>query len=180
MNLTQEQRKWMWIAAAIFIFWYVVRPMIFYAIEIVTYPARYAQMASARQRQAKLSAETLGIPLNRLLGIWDGRAEIANRGPCSLKFELRQRELGQYAGFSTLTCGIQPKSGQPDSETAILSGAAENGSFRFRVEKVVAPDAKGCAPSSFTLTPFGVTQLAAEWKEPTCSGGHVLMTRTKP
>jgi hypothetical protein len=175
MNLNQEQRKFMWIAICLLGFWYIVRPMIFYAIEIVTYPARYAHMASVRQQQAKAAAATLGIPPNRLLGMWEGKAVIDNRGLCGLKFELRQAQEGKLAGFSTLSCQGEKAS---DPETAILTGAADRGSFEFRVDKVVG--GIGCAPSSFTLTPFGAAQMAAEWKERTCSGGHMLLRRTKP
>ena len=180
-SLTPQQRKWMWIAAGLLGFWYIGRPMIFYAIQIITYPAQVARMSAIREQQAKAAAATpatLGIPVNRLFGIWEGKTTIDNRGPCGLRFELRQGQGGKLAGFSTLGCVKGP--GSVDSETAILSGAAEKGSFQFRVDKVVGPDANGCAPSSFTLTPFGSTQMAAEWKEPTCSGGHVLLTRTKP
>jgi hypothetical protein len=179
MNLTKDQRKFMWIAIALFGFWYFVRPMIFYAMQA----SFYRQQAAVRQQQAKAAAATpatLGIPPNRLLGIWEGKTLIDNRGLCSLRFELRQGQEGRFAGFSTLTCLIGRGPGSSDPETAILSGTAEKGSFQFRVDKVVGPDGNGCAPSAFTLTPFGATQLAAEWKEPTCSGGHVLLTRTRP
>jgi hypothetical protein len=115
------------------------------------------------------------MPLNRLLGIWEGRTAMESRGLCSLKFELRQGQEKQLAGFSTLTC----QGGRSaDPETAILSGAPEKGSFQFHVDKVVGSG--GCAPGSFTLTPFGNAQMAAEWKETGCSGGHALLTRTKP
>jgi hypothetical protein len=170
MNLTKDQRKWMWIAIGLFCFWYFVRPMIFYAMQA----SFYRQQAAVRQQQAKAAAATpatLGIPLNRLLGIWEGKTVIDNRGLCSLQFELRQGQEGRFAGFSTLACLIGRGPGSSDPETAILSGAAEKGSFQFRVDKVVGPDGNGCAPSAFTLTPFGATQLAAEWKEPSAPAG---------
>jgi hypothetical protein len=183
MNLTTEQRKWMWIAVAVIVFWYFVRPMIFYAMQMTAYRAQYARMAAVRQQQAKAAAPTpatLGIPLNKLLGIWEGKTAIEGRGNCALKFELRQSPDVRLAGFSTLNC--QPLRGNvsADPETAILSGAANKGSFQFRVDKVVGPDRNGCAPMAFTLTPFGVNQLAAEWQEQGCPGGHAILRRTKP
>ncbi len=68
----------------------------------------------------------------------------------------------------------------PPIETAILSGAADKGSFQFRVDKVIGSDRNGCAPMSFTLTPFGSDQLAAEWQGQGCRGGHVILRRTRP
>ena len=178
-SLTPQQRKTMWIAIGVLAFWYIGRPLIFYTIQLLTYPTRYARMAEIREQQARAAAAapaTLGIPMNRLLGIWEGKTAIDNRGLCGLKFELRQGQDRKFAAFSTLTC--QGGRGFSDPETAILSGAAEKGLFQFRVDKVVGGN--GCAPSSFTLTPFGSTQMAAEWKETTCTGGQALMTRTKP
>jgi hypothetical protein len=60
----------MWIAAGLLGFWYIGRPIIFYAIQIITYPAQVARMSAIRQQQAKAAAATpatLGIPMNRLL-----------------------------------------------------------------------------------------------------------------
>ena len=178
-SLTPQQRKTMWIVAGVLGFWYLGRPLIFYTIQLITYPTQLARMAEIRQQQARAAAAapaTLGIPMNRLLGIWEGKTVIENRGSCSLKFELRQGQERKLAGFSTLTCVGGRGASEP--ETAILSGAAEKGSFQFRVDRVVGGN--GCAPSSFILTPFGSAQMAAEWKETACSGGHALLTRTKP
>jgi hypothetical protein len=65
-----------------------------------------------------------------------------------------------------------------DPEAAILTGTMrQDGAIQFHVDKAVGSDSNGCAPTSFTLTPFGSNQLAAEWQEKTCGGGHVLMQR---
>ncbi len=106
MNLTSEQRKWMWIAAAVIVFWYFVRPMIFYAMQIAAFQQQQTARA-AQRRQAKPAGPTpatLGVPLNKLLGIWEGKTAIEGRGNCALKFELRQAPDVRLSGFSTLNC----------------------------------------------------------------------------
>jgi hypothetical protein len=66
--------------------------------------------------------------------------------------------------------------GQPDPDSAILSGKVENGSIRFHVDRTIGKDINGCAIASLTLTPFGPNQLAAEWQDGgTCHGGHVIL-----
>jgi hypothetical protein len=65
-------------------------------------------------------------------------------------------------------------------ESAILSGTVDNGSIRFTVDKTIGTSSHGCAASSFTLTPFGNSQLAAEWQEATCQGGHAILQKVRP
>jgi hypothetical protein len=62
---------------------------------------------------------------------------------------------------------------------AILSGAMENGSIRFHVDKTIGTNSNGCAATSFTVTPFGSNQLAAEWQEGGCQGGHVILQKAR-
>jgi hypothetical protein len=178
-NITPQQRKTMWIAGGVVAFWYVGRPMLFYIIQLLLFPFQAFHQAQ-RPQQPPATPATLGIPMNRLTGIWEGKGPIEGRGNCGLRFEMRQaQQAGHFSGFFTLTCQLR-SAAPPIPATAILSGAAEKGSFQFHVDKVVGPDASGCAPSAFTLTPFGSSQLAAEWQETTCGGGHLMLQRTKP
>jgi hypothetical protein len=62
---------------------------------------------------------------------------------------------------------------------AVLSGAMENGSIRFHVDKTVGTNSNGCAATSLTLTPFGTNQLAAEWQEGGCEGGHIILQKAR-
>jgi hypothetical protein len=62
---------------------------------------------------------------------------------------------------------------------AVLSGTMENGSIRFHVDKTVSTNSNGCAATSFNLVPFGSNQLAAEWQEEGCQGGHVILQKVR-
>jgi len=133
-------------------------------------------------------------PFARFQGIWRGRAALDGRGICDLKFELREKpdEPGNFSGYSTMTCsavGALMPSKQVsvkeqtlnvmDPEAAIFTGKPENGSLQFHVDKTVGTDSNGCAPTAFTLTPFGGNQLAAEWHEATCRGGHMILVKAR-
>jgi hypothetical protein len=128
-----------------------------------------------------------------LLGTWQGGGPLPGHGMCSLKFELRKKTdgPGQFSGYPLLICmplipgSITHSGGNPQDAllaqysplSAVLTGTPVNGSLQFTVDKVIGKGASGCALSSFTLTPFGADQLAAEWQEGTCQGGQILLKR---
>jgi hypothetical protein len=129
-------------------------------------------------------------PPATISGIWQGRTAIAGRGLCTLRIELHENEPAHFSGFSSLACAnfaplMAKDDRNPASATlnrmspaaAVLSGAMENGSIRLRVDKTVSANSNGCAATSFTLTPFGSNQLAAEWQEEGCQGGHIIMQK---
>jgi len=134
-------------------------------------------------------------PFAKLSGIWRGRTAIDGRGVCDLKFELRERpdEPGHFSGYSTMTCNgagqLMPRNrlnartrtlNVMDPESAIFSGAIEKGSIEFRLDKTIGTDSDGCAPTTFSLTPFGAGQLAAEWREGgSCGGGRLILRRAR-
>jgi hypothetical protein len=131
-------------------------------------------------------------PFAKISGIWRGGAALDGRGICNLKFELNEQAEGRFTGYSTMTCTAtgplmaEKKINQRasalnrmDPEAAILTGAVEQGSIEFHVDKTVGADAQGCAPTSFSLTPFGANQLAAEWQEATCAGGHMILRKVR-
>lgn len=130
-------------------------------------------------------------PFARVSGVWRGRVALDGRGNCDLKFELKENEPGHFAGYSTMTCTANGPLvakkvnrralalNRMDPEAAILSGVIEKGSIEFHADKVVGTDSNGCAPTSFILTPFGANQLAAEWRENTCEGGHLVLRRAR-
>jgi len=66
-----------------------------------------------------------------------------------------------------------------DPETSILSGTLAKTSVELTAEKTVGTDNNGCSTSSVSLSPFGKGQLAAEFKEGTCSGGHMILRKAR-
>jgi hypothetical protein len=158
-----------------------------------------AQRASAAATTPAVPKSPAGVPARApastgsLAGIWHGRIAITGRGICTLSLELHEDEPGQFSGFSSLACAnfapLMPPQDQADKAaavlnrmnpaSAILSGAMENGSIHFKVDRTIDASGNGCAATSFTVTPFGTNQLAAEWQEEGCSGGHVILQKAR-
>ncbi len=122
-------------------------------------------------------------------GIWRTKTAIQGRGLCTLRLELKEPAPTSYQSYSSLTCvnyaGLQNRPNTPvavmngvNPAAAILSGWMEDGSIQLKVDKILGASTEGCAATSFTLTPFGAKELAVEWKEATCAGGHALMQRS--
>jgi hypothetical protein len=127
--------------------------------------------------------------LQSLAGTWQGESLVEKRGLCNIRFELKPAaNPGEFSGYSTLVCAYTPllpglekpktMSGVADfmrPVSSILSGIPAAGGLQFHVEKTLGDK---CPPTSFTLTPFSA-QLAAEWQDAACGGGHIIMARTK-
>lgn len=199
MTITQEQRKFIWISA-------VVLAVIYFTPYIVTALMQIVYMPQAAQvRQipappgtgrgplpASSPAPPPPAPFRDLLGQYSGSATLATRGICALRFELRdnREKPGVFSGYSTLACtplGL-PEYNRPNADlsamlmmrlkptSAILTGAAEDDAIRFHVDDTISsPD--GCAPTEFTVKPFGTNQMAVEWQD-SCHGGAIVLNRT--
>jgi len=132
--------------------------------------------------------------LTNMSGIWQGQAALDGRGVCRGRLEMHPAETspGDYTGYFTLSCtSANPLMSAPnrhnaatamknnmDPAAAILSGHAENGVVNLTVEKTVGTDINGCTATSFTLTPFGINRLTAQWQQANdCPAEEMVMGR---
>ena len=156
-----------------------------------TTPAPVPAAPSGVPAVAPAPARALPPPAT-ISGIWQGRTAITGRGICTLRIELHENEPAHFSGFSSLACAnFAPLMAKDDRNpaaatlnrmspaAAVLSGTMENSSIRFHVDKTVSTNSNGCAATSFTLTPFGTNQLAAEWQEEGCQGGRVILQKAR-
>jgi hypothetical protein len=134
-------------------------------------------------------AEAMG----NLSGVWEGRGPTPSRGICNLRVELKQGDPGHYTGYSRFSCiPVQSMLGAPkgantmanlmtsmNPDAAILTGIVEKGAIQLHTDKTIGTDINGCAVSELTLTPFGASATAAEWKEGTCQGGSLMLQRAR-
>jgi hypothetical protein len=156
--------------------------------------ARAAKAAAAKAVPGAKSSQAAPKPPapSPYAGIWTGRTAIDGRGTCTLHLELTDKpgESNHFTGFSSMVCNnAGPLVGRGamsrkalalnrmDPEAAILSGTLEKTSVELTAEKTVGADSNGCSTSSLSLTPFGKGQLAAEFKESTCQGGHMILKK---
>jgi len=139
--------------------------------------------------EAKLAKEAEAF--GNLSGVWEGRGPTPSRGICNLRLELKQGDPGHYTGYSRFSCiPVQSMLGAPkDANTmaslmtnmtpdaAILTGTVEKGTIHLHTDKTIGTDINGCSVSELSLTPFGASAIAGEWKEGTCQGGSLMMQR---
>src|SRR5664280_2046677 len=80
---------------------------------------------------------------------------------------------------------LSPDGTSPDPATvfmalkpmsAILSGAPEDGSILFRVDKTLGDN---CPMTGLTLTPFGIKQIAVQWEDTFCGGGYMVLSKVR-
>jgi hypothetical protein len=184
----QRRNKILLICAAIFIGSYVARYFILTAMRMA-----YSQHAPQKPKPKPTHTENPELSglaadaaaLCNLSGVWEGRGPFKDRGSCDLRLELKQTEPGHYSGDSRFSCiNLAPASpnvmsmiNRVNIDAEIMTGKVEKGSIRFQVDKTIGAALDGCAVTEMTVTPFGASGIAAEWKEGTCAGGNLLMTR---
>ena len=160
--------------------------------------ARAASAASNATAAASIQVITPNsqalTTLTNMSGIWQGQAALDGRGVCRGRLEMHPAETspGGYTGYFTLSCtSANPLMSAPnrhnaatamknnmDPAAAILSGHAENGVVNLTVEKTVGTDINGCTATSFTLTPFGINRLTAQWQQANdCPAEEMVMGR---
>ena len=199
MNNTSKQRL-LWIGGILLAAWYFGLPIINSYRQQEAYrraiAARQEAAAKAAKQASPLPAPGASNPasnsLEALAGVWQGGA-VLTQGMCGLKLELRKKpgDADHFAGYPVLGC--MPIPGNPTGQaagteaqrmiasanpvSAVLTGTPQNGSIIFTVDKVIGETVAGCSMTGMTATPFGSDQIAVEWQESTCPGGHMLLKR---
>jgi hypothetical protein len=128
------------------------------------------------------AANAGSLQSDNLLGIWQGVALVNGYGNCNLRLELRRAlDPAQITGFPTMVCVPIPviTNGvtQFNPSAAVLTGKPNDKSVEFNVDKVISKGAGRCSFTSFTVTPFGNDQIAAEWREDACGEGQMVLRR---
>jgi hypothetical protein len=135
----------------------------------------------------------LALPPGKLSGVWRGSAALEDTGICDLRFELIENLPGRFSGYSNFSCITAAALMSPNHradfrsevlshinpDAAILTGIMQDGAIHFHVDKVIGADINGCSVTSFTVVPFGASQLAAQWQAGPCKGGSILLQRGK-
>lgn len=139
------------------------------------------------------AAPTNGDPFSKLTGKWEGAGAQLDEGICRLDLQIRANvdQPGGYTGYSTMFCtpstALIARMAKEHSTaltytmiptSEILSGTVVNGELRFHVDKNIGTPFNGCAITGLTLTPFGTSQIAAEWQRGSCRPGQIVMGRS--
>jgi hypothetical protein len=200
MNNNGKNRKYLWAAGAVLVFLYFTPA----ALQSFRQTAYYRQQAEAKARaqagkgavQAAPSAAAIPspspTPLSNLTGMWQGQQAQSNRDLCQMALEMRDNGAGGLAAYPRISCvALMPYLPGPHKLTAaqaaaksmspvsaVLTGNRKDGAVAFHVDKTIGATFDGCAMTSFTVTPFGNDEVAAEWQNGTCGGGQIMLRRT--
>jgi hypothetical protein len=192
--MNKKRRNILLICVAIFLISYIARSIVTTQMRIA-YARQQALRRQARPKAASAMTENPAAPtdppLANLSGVWEGRGRVpGGRGLCDLRLELKQSDPAHYSGYSRFSCmSVEALTNPKDvnvmanmvdhlnPDAAILTGAAEKGAIHFRADKTIGTDINGCTVTELTITPFGTSAVAAEWKEGTCQGGNLMMQR---
>jgi len=205
--MTKQQQKLLLIIPVVIIGSYIVKSIVITALQVMFYQQPRPRPAPKAPTKAPAAAVKAVVPPPspqpvktpppppdpwlRFLGVWHGQAALDGRGICDLHFEIRKSQApGVFLGFSRFSCdssqalmgkaGADPRSAlmnRMNPNAAILTGTVKDGALHFKADKDIGGDIHGCTVTSFTLTPFGAYQLAAEWEAGKCQGGNMLLWR---
>jgi hypothetical protein len=204
MKLTDTQKKWAWIAAAVLVavhFGPRYLTMILPAHEQVVAkpsPLRPAPIAPAVPPQPAPAPTTVsGLDPTQYLGVWVGSALMpdAAQETCKIRLELARNasDPQKLTGYESKSCiptpilqggGVRKESiPQLIRETrpieAVLTGSVKDGEIVFQVDKTIGTPATGScgALRSFSLIPFGREGLTAQWQEGQCQANEMNLTK---
>jgi len=201
MQITDKQRKFLWIAAGILAVVYL-GPSLVNAVRMSIARAM-APAYAPKPSPAHLAPQTVTVNANsrpstgidpkllKLIGNYTGGAVLADRGFCRLSVQIKPNAdlPGEFTGYSTMSCGPNflargRAAGQAATNLAALTpistsmtGTPAGSAIAFTVDKNFGIPIDGCPISSMTVTPFAGSQIAAEWKAGSCHGGQLILNR---
>lgn len=123
--------------------------------------------------------------------MWEGQQAQPNRDLCQMNLEMRDNGAGLLAAYPRINCvalmpylpgphKLDPASAAAKSMStvsAVLTGTIKDGELAFHVDKAIGATFDGCTLTSFTVTPFGRDEVAAEWQNGTCGRGQIMLRR---
>jgi hypothetical protein len=124
---------------------------------------------------------------NYLNGKWLGYAPVENRGTRGMILQINNLfNPGQLSGAVNVGCIAPPhySLSRPDPSaiansrvptSATMTAPITPGTLQFHVDKNLGGN---CTLTTFSLTPFAVNQLAAEWKD-SCGTGQLILTKSR-
>jgi hypothetical protein len=145
---------------------------------VIPAPPPPGPIANGEQASPSQPENLLVQRVAALNGIWVGNAALGGRGMCRLRFEFHDdhQEQNHYQGFFQLWCNAVSQD-RIDPEAATFTGTTDDAGITFKAATLIGTDSHGCAPTTFSIIPFGAGQIVGKWSEAHCPGGHMIMQR---
>jgi hypothetical protein len=205
MMLTDKQKKALWITALVLAVIHFAPQILFFVRQAVFAPHAPAYTKPSPMRPMpqpagqSLSPVAPAPPVNtnasRFLGVWTGSELMPSQDTCKERLEVRMDEdkPGFFSGSETRVCtpalfalpdrvARQRMSGvirQMEPVSAELTGSMENGAITFKVDKTIGIPSDGCTLTGYSISAFGLQQIAAQWQQGSCPGGQLILVRAQ-
>jgi hypothetical protein len=201
MQITDRQRKQIWIGAAVIAVLYLGPPLVnafrqaFASHEAVIAkpsPAHPAPVAAPAPDPAAVKVAAVAAQFNKLTGNWSGGGFLPEFGGiCRLNLQIRTipEKPASYSGYATTICNpalatmgkrqspeksLQAIAAATTPTSAIMTGTVEDNHIAFHIDQNIDTRPGECALTSFTVFPFA-DQIAAQWQA--CRSGNLVLNR---
>ena len=199
MQLTDKQRKYAWIGAAVLGVIYL-GPSVIHSIRqaVTTNEAAHAAVSKpspihvAPQPPTAITPKASIDPARKFLGSWQGGADLPERGHCVMTLQVKRDadRLDVFDGYETVSClqslgmGTQK---QTDANRyrdvinartpteVIMSGPIANSSIDFHIDQLIGIPVNGCKITAYSAVPFGDGAIAVQWKNAPCPDGNMVL-----
>lgn len=190
-QLTEKQKKTIWIAAGALVVLHFFLPRILSLFH--SHPQQAVQSKPSPLRIAPPSPpppspETLAAIK---YSVWLGETITPDENKCSLKLEIRlddelPKKLKGYASKSCvplqgiargpITRGVlQTMIRNAAPSSVIMTGVPQPTGISFTTDQAIGTEMSGCTLSALSITDFGNGQVAAQWQEGTCTPGRMML-----
>ena len=195
--LTDQQKKYLWIAAGILVF--------------IHFLPRFASMfhpgpghaAIAKPSPIHLAPPAPPAPppspeavaMTKYGGVWEGDTLMPDAQRCNVRLEIRLSDdtPRKLKGYSIVRClPLQPlgrgnltqagvkravaEAASPAS--AVMTGTPQDSGITFAVDQSISSSADNCSITGFRIVDFGQGAVAADWQEGTaCPARHMLLRK---
>jgi hypothetical protein len=199
MQLTDKQRKFAWIGAAVLGVIYL-GPRVIQSIRQADSATHAAHAAVSKPSPIRIAPESSIVvtpktaidPARKFLGSWQGGADLPERGRCIMSLQVK-RDADRndvFDGYETVSC--IPSLGLGTQRTTdanrardlinartptsiIMSGPITNSSIDFHIDQLIGIPVNGCKITAYSAVPFGDGAIAVQWKNAPCPDGNLVL-----
>ena len=197
MQLTEKQKKYLWIIPVILVLFHFAPR---YVGLLHREPPKKPSPIHVTQPAAPVKPINPAgpAPIPDLLmayfsGVWTGQAITKDFNLCQMRLEMRPDldDPSKIKGFETRTCapynaahvlkGHEKQTPQLVEKlqpvTAVLTGTTQPGKILFTVDQVIGTHPGDCPLNEFNITTLGMGQLSVDWREGICASGNVILNK---
>ena len=204
--LTEQQKKYLWIAAGVLAFIHFFLPGIVNTVRhafthnapaVVQKPSPY-QIVPAPPPAPPPSPEA--IAATKYSGVWIGSDLMPDQNRCNIRLEIRLSDdlPRKLKGYESKSCvPVQPFAGGKLSKgsiadviretspvSAVMTGTPTGEGITFTVDSLIGTPYDGCSLTGMTIIDFGQAQVQAQWQSQSspqapCPDNRMLLKKAK-